>query len=98
VSLAPFARYYYEKFYGQASFQVGHGTTKILNDGSTSNSSYSISGWSLAAGYAWLLNESVAVEPQLGYASLGEKYSGTNKDYSSGLFFRLGFQIYLFKK
>ena len=97
VSLAPFARYYYEKFYGQGSFQVGSEKTKTLFDGSTSTSSSTISGWSLAVGYAYLLNESIAVEPQLGYGSVGQKYSSASKSINSGLFIKIGFQIYLRK-
>jgi len=97
VSLAPFARYYYHKFYGQASFQLGTAKVKTVNiPGNTTTSTFDTSGWSLAAGYAYLLNQNVALEPQLGYESSGQK-SGNAKAINSGLFFRIGFQIYLTK-
>jgi len=97
ASLAPFARYYYQKFYGQASFLIGSGKDKTISGGTTSTSTYGLTGWSVAVGYAYLLNQHVAVEPQFGYGSSGQRYSSTVKDTSSGLFFRIGFQIYLAK-
>jgi len=97
ASVAPFARYYYQKFFGQGSFQLGSGKTKTVIDGSSSTSTYGVTGWSVAAGYAFLLNQHVAVEPQLGYGSSGQRYTSTTKDISSGLFFKIGFQIYLGK-
>jgi outer membrane protein len=97
ASLAPFARYYYHKFYGQGSFQVGSGKTRFVNNGQSSESTYGTTGWSLAAGYAHLLNQYIAVEPQVGYGSVGQRFSSTNKLIDSGLFIKIGFQIY-FKK
>jgi len=99
ASFAPFARYYYQKFYGQFSFNVGSGNNKNTNGNVTTDNKFSTSGWSLAAGYAYLLNEHVAVEPQIGYGSASQKakVSG-NKNIDSGLFIRIGLQIYLRKK
>ncbi len=95
VSLSPFLRYYYKYFYGQASVHVGSGSNKVVNDAGSNETTYNTSGWSVAAGYALMLNESVAVEPQIGYQSNGAKYSSTDKDVTSGLFINIGFQIYL---
>ena len=97
VSFAPFARYYYQKFYGQGSFQLGTEKTKYVFDGNTTNTTSNISGWSLAVGYAYLLNQNVALEPQIGFQSNGYK-TGNDKDITSGLFLRIGFQIYLTKQ
>jgi len=97
ASLAPFARYYYQRFFGQGSFQFGNEKSKTTFDGITNESASNISGWSLAAGYAYLLNQNVAVEPMIGYGSVGHK-AGDNKDVDSGLFIRIGFQIYLTKQ
>jgi len=97
ASVAPFARYYYQRFFGQGSFQLGSGRTKTEIAGSSSTSTYGLTGWSVAVGYAYLLKQHVAVEPQLGYGSYGQRYSSTAKDINSGLFFKIGFQIYLGK-
>ena len=102
VSLAPFARYYYQKFYGQFAFNLGTGNFKDTFGSTTTDNKYSTAGWNMAVGYAILLNEHVAVEPQLGYGSTSEKYKavGTVPSYTdsqSGLFVRIGLQIYLSK-
>jgi len=102
IALAPFARYYYQKLYGQFAFNLGTGNNKFTSGNTTTDNGYSTSGWSLAVGYAHLLNEHVAVEPQIGYGSTNQKYdavggtpSYTNKE--PGLFIRIAFQIYLKK-
>lgn len=102
TSFAPFARYYYQKLYGQLAFDVGSGKTKTTSGSTTTENKYTTSGWNLALGYAILLNEHVAVEPQVGYGSTSQKYKADtfnpeSKDTQSGLFIRIAFQIYLSK-
>ena len=98
-SFAPFARYYYQKFYGQLAFNVGSGNFKNTNGNVTTDNKFTRTGLNLAVGYAYLLNEHVAVEPQIGYATSSDKFKTSgNKDINSGLFINIGLQIYLRKK
>ncbi len=93
ISFAPFARYYLSKFYGQASFQFG--SDKFKSEGvSSSNSKVNSKGWSLAAGYAYLLNDHVAIEPQLGYKAT---YFGSDDRTNGSLFLNIGLQVYIGK-
>jgi hypothetical protein len=95
-TFSPFGRYYFNKFYGQASFDVG---TSHFNYGNgDSSSKNNISGWSLLGGYAINLSQMVTLEPQIGYASTTYKDNGDTKRYNSGLFIRAGIYIYLAKK
>jgi hypothetical protein len=94
ISFEPFTRYYFDKFYGQASFHVG--STKSKSDAANSSTAnVTNTGWSLAVGYAYLLNEHVAIEPLIGYKFnyLGSAVDGT---YGS-LFLKIGIQVYLGK-
>ena len=94
--LSPFARYYFGNIYGQLGLDLGSSKLKTENGGTTTTTKTNGSGWSLAAGYAYLLNEHVAIEPQLGY---GLNYSdadpGTN--IRGGLFIKAGIQVYIGK-
>ncbi len=51
TSLAPFARYYYKKLYGEFAFNVGTGNNKTTSGATTTDNKYSTSGWRLAVGY-----------------------------------------------
>ena len=97
ISLVPFARYYFDKFYAQATVQVGSSTSKSDAPNSTT-SQVNNSGWSLAGGYAYMLNDHVAIEPQIGY---GVNYyssgSSSGKAIDGGLFLKVGLQVYLGK-
>ena len=96
--LSPFARYYFDKFYAQGAFEFGTRKTELTSGSTTTTRKDGISGWSLAGGYVILLNESVALEPQVGYGSIGYKNKDNdNKDITSGLFLRLGVFVYLSK-
>lgn len=96
-SFAPFARYYYQKLYGQLAGQFGSAKTSFESGGTTTETKYGVSGWSLLVGYAYLLNNHVAIEPQIGYGSTSRKDKGTGgvTDINSGLFIQIGLQIYL---
>ncbi|HQQ97930.1 MAG TPA: outer membrane beta-barrel protein [Cyclobacteriaceae bacterium] len=94
---SPFARYYFpQKIYLQAGVDIGSSTASSTgNGGSNSNSLF---GWTLLGGYPVFLNESIAVEPQLGYNSLTDKIDSANKTTEGNFFIRVGFQIYFAKK
>jgi len=93
ISFAPFARYYFSKFYGQASFQLG--SDKFKSEGVTnSDNKTNSTGWSLAAGYAYLLNDHVAIEPQLGYKAT---YFGSADRTNGSFFLNIGLQVYIGK-
>jgi hypothetical protein len=98
---SPFARYYFRPgIFLQSKFHLG--SRKYKNDigQNTNESKNGVSGWSLGAGYAAFLNDNVAIEPMLGFESLSYKDKDSNqnvKDISSGIFLRVGFQIYLRK-
>ena len=94
ISFEPFTRYYFDKFYGQASFHLG--STKSKSDAANSSTAnVTNKGWSVAAGYAYLLNEYVAIEPQIGYKL---NYLGSSVDGTYGtLFLKIGIQVYLGK-
>ncbi|HEX8060761.1 MAG TPA: hypothetical protein VF473_07485, partial [Cyclobacteriaceae bacterium] len=57
---------------------------------------YNTSNWSVGAGYAYFLNDYVAIEPLIGYGANIQKVSNPDIKYSQpGLFLKVGFQIYL---
>jgi hypothetical protein len=100
LTISPFARYYFDPgIFVQAS--VGLGTMKSKNDfgGDVDENKYAISALSLGAGYAIFLNDNVALEPMIGFQSITQKNKTSGepefKNIDSGLFVRLGFQIYL---
>ena len=98
TALAPFARYYFDKFYGQAQFAFGSAKDKTESGGTSTETKSSVSAWNLAVGYAYLLNDHVAIEPQIGYGSQTQKNkSNDNKDIQAGPFIKIGLQIYLSK-
>jgi hypothetical protein len=98
ITFSPFARYYFGKIYAQGAFQFGTEKSKFTSGGNSETSKDGISGWSLAGGYAIMLNESVALEPQVGYQSIGYKDKDSDtKDITAGLFIRLGIFVYLSK-
>ncbi|MBL7871208.1 MAG: porin family protein [Cyclobacteriaceae bacterium] len=93
----PFVRYYVEPgFFVQGSYGLGSSKEKQSYQGSSQEQKYSISGWSIAAGYALFINDRVALEPLLGYKSETSKDKEFDYKYiDSGLFFKLGLQVYL---
>ena len=100
VTIGPFARYYFGKFYGEGTFGVGSNKDKEDDAGDITEQKSSVTSWSVGAGYAIFLNESVAIEPKIGYGSSTLKYKDVDnyKDIYAGLFFRLGVQVYFRKK
>lgn len=100
VQIAPFVRYYLPAgIFFQGEFGVG--TTKASGtnwNGATVEGKENVFSWSLAAGYAIMINESVAIEPMLGYGSVNYADPDADNDYrqlNPGIFLQVGFQIYL---
>lgn len=98
-ALQPFGRYYFDKFYAEASFGFGSYTFENTNgNGITTTNKGSLFNWALAGGYVFLLNDHVGLEPQIGYGSQSRSPDGSNTTTrDAGLFLRLGVQVYLTK-
>jgi hypothetical protein len=100
LTLAPFVRYYFEPgVFVEGKYAFGTSKSKDDFGGDVDEDKYSVGGWSLGAGYAIFLNDNVAIEPMIGYGAttFKNKTSGEPavKNINSGLFVRVGFQIYL---
>lgn len=99
VSVNPFVRYYLKPgVFFQGAFGVGSGKDKYTrnSNNTTTTTKYTASNWSLGAGYAYFLNNKVAIEPFLGYQTSATKNKSNDvKGINSGLFVNIGFQIYL---
>lgn len=100
IQIAPFVRYYLPvNVFFEGQFGVGTTKTSGTNaNGSTAEGKENVTSWSVAAGYAIMINESVAVEPMLGYGSIAYKNPDAANDYKTvhpGIFLQVGFQIYL---
>lgn len=97
IALQPFVRYYLPQgIFFQA--QAGIGTSKS-KFGNNNDSKYNTSSFALSAGYALFLTDNVSVEPILGFRIAGEKDKDSDvKNIDSGIFLRVGFQIYLGNK
>lgn len=96
-----FARYYVpENIFFEASYGVGSGYSKHSADLNRTISD--VSQWSASIGYAFFLNDFLAIEPQFGYqqAKLSNSYSSNQIESAdvSILVFKLGLQAYLGKR
>lgn len=94
-TISPFVRYYLDPgifFQGQVGF--GTSKNKITSPPVTTETTYATSVWEVGAGYAYFLNDNVAVEPFVGYSSRTNK-DGNNKDIYNSLFLNVGLQVYL---
>jgi len=99
LQLMPFVRYYLEPgTFFQGQFGVGSRKDKEKSGNTTVEQSYSSTSFNVGVGYALFLNDNVAIEPMLGYGSQTVKLKDVDPDrksIDSGLFLRVGFQIYL---
>lgn len=76
ATFGPFVRYYLPvAVFFQASTRFGSRTSKQIEPIESENK-YSSFDWGLAAGYAYFLNDFVALEPMIGY----QRNSDKNKD------------------
>ena len=98
-TIQPMARYYLDPgVFFQGKLMFGGAKDKTTENGDTDATEYAVNGWSLSAGYAIFLNNIVAIEPQIGYGGKGYRNKDTEvKTVDSGIFLRVGFQIYLRK-
>lgn len=99
TEIQPFVRYYLPVrifFHGEYGIGFGRLSTDYIDE-EDDDDSYTPSHWSLAAGYAIMLNDHVAIEPMIGYKSSTMK-NGDYKSINSGLFLQAGFQVYLGRK
>jgi outer membrane protein len=98
LSFQPFVRYYLPMgVFFQGKFGIG--SAKTTYDEDFDDEKYNTSSLALSAGYAFFLSDNVALEPELGYRT--SKFKDTDSDtknINSGLFLRVGFQIYLGNK
>ncbi|HMJ68351.1 MAG TPA: outer membrane beta-barrel protein [Cyclobacteriaceae bacterium] len=98
-TLSPFVRYYLDPgvfFQGQVGFGSESEKRKATGSNTTVTTKYGVFNWSLAAGYAYFLNDFVAIEPMVGFRSNSLKDSDADVKYlNGGIFINVGFQIYL---
>lgn len=97
AQILPFVRYYLDPgIFFQLMAGGGSYTRKSKNPTLSTTNKFSIFTWSIGAGYAYFLNDYVAIEPILSYSSYAIKSKQTkNRDISSGIAFALALQVYL---
>jgi outer membrane protein len=101
-ALSPFVRYYLDQgIFFQGEFNLGSGKTKQSLGSISQETKFGLTGLGLGVGYAYFLNDNVAVEPLIGYQTLtttNKESDPESKFIDGGLFLRVGFQIYLGSK
>lgn len=98
-TLTPFARYYLDQgifFQGQVGFGSGSNKHKPNGSNTTTTTKHGVFDWGLGVGYAYFLNDYVAIEPMVSYVSYANNYKDPDfKTVNSGITLNVGFQIYL---
>jgi outer membrane protein len=101
IEIQPTVRYYLPQgIFFQGQFGIGTQKTKYTEENISEEYKDAITSFGVAAGYAFFLNDNIAIEPLVGYARRTEKEkdsSPTYKEIYSGLFLRVGIQVYLDK-
>ena len=98
VSFTPYVRYYLPQgFFGQLEIGPGINTDKWeFDSGTDDEDKYKVFTWSIGAGYAFFLNDNIALEPMISYAATN--YTDSNntdqKDKYGTLGFHMGLSIY----
>jgi hypothetical protein len=101
VTIAPFVRYYLDPgIFFQGFVGGGSATNKdTYSTGQTTITTTTKTGiltWGLGAGYAYFLNDYVAIEPLVQYSSYARKNKDNdNRSINGGISLNVGFQIYL---
>lgn len=103
ISFSPFARYYLpQRLFGQLELGLGSSKRKwIYDDTDNEESKSKFFVWSLGVGYAYFLNNNVAIEPLVSYnaTTYTNRDDTKDKDKYGNIMLQLGFSIYLdFKK
>jgi len=98
-SIEPFVRYYLpQRIFFQGKALLGLASTKYTGDGESEKIDYGLTGAAISAGYAILLNDNIAIEPQVGFESVGYSNKDSDiKNIDNTFFIRAAFQIYLRK-
>ena len=98
-TLTPFGRYYHESgLFGHLNFEIGSGKVKVEDPSFPSESKDSIFGWKLGGGYAFFLNNNIAVEPMITYGSTTFKDKDSAVDFQrkvNGIMVNVGFNIFI---
>jgi len=93
----PFVRYYLDPgifFQGRVGF--GGATDKDTSGSTTTTTKFNVFTWDIGAGYAYFLNDYVAIEPLIKYGITTYKTKNTDaKDKNGGIGFSIGLQVYL---
>jgi len=96
-TVGPFVRYYLDQglfFQGQVGF--GSATSKNATGNTTTTTKYGASSWDLGVGYAYFLNDHVAIEPLVYYGMASRKNKDTDsKSTAGGIGVQIGLQVYL---
>ncbi len=96
IGLEPFVRYYLpQRIFFQGQFGYASSSYKVTYGGTTTKSTNNSTTWAIGAGYAYFLNNNIALEPFLGYRSRNNDNGGPTQ---SSLFLNIGFQLYFSKK
>ena len=93
----PFGRYYHDSgVFGHFGLNVGSGKNEDTIGGNQGTNEWGIFGLDFGAGYAYFLNDNVAVEPMLLYATYSNKDKVSDvKLTDNGIQIRIGFNIFL---
>ncbi len=93
TAFGPFARYYFPmKIFAQA--QAAFGSAKFDPDGGDSSTD-KFSAITIGAGYAWMLNDNISIEPSLSYSATSYKPDGADESAKGSSFgINVGFALY----
>jgi outer membrane protein len=91
-SFGPFARYYFPmKVYGQLSYDIG----SIKYDDGTNSATDKTSALTIAAGYAWMLNDNISLSPSLAYSATTYEPDGAPDKFKGSSFgLNVAFELY----
>ncbi len=99
IAFVPFARYYFGETNVKPYLHLGLGIGSAKEESDFNDQDYSLTVYEFGGGMAIFINESIAVDLGLGYASTTLKpdgdFSGDPKIVTSGLAFQAGFSFFL---
>jgi outer membrane protein len=97
VSFGPFIRYYLPMgLFFQGKTALGSGNSRFDSENFDNEIKTSTFDWGLAAGYAFFLNDYVAIEPLLGYQNNATTDKGNDsKRTNSAFYLSAAFTVYL---
>lgn len=102
LAFAPFVRYYTDMgLFGHGSVSLGSGKNKFTQDNggtvTTSETKFGLFGFEIGGGFAYFLNDNVAIEPLLVYgsSSIKSKVAPNPKSIDGGIQLRIGISVFL---